>query len=87
MPKYNKNTNEYGCSFCKKEYQNPLLAEACEKSHSLIYIAIPKAELMRLIQFIYTGDRDLITEEMVTRLTQYSRVKETQYNGEDLSNL
>lgn len=77
MTKYDEKINRYRCSFCNKIYVSPVLADSCEKSHGLIYIAIKKSDLMSLIQFIYNPDIQLLDHKFVEQLTKYSRVKET----------
>lgn len=69
--------NKWVCSYCGKPYNSVLRADGCEKSHRLIYIALPKEDLLRLIQFIHTGEMKLLSENLVRRLTEYARVKES----------
>lgn len=74
----------YECSYCGKNFETVLKADGCEKSHELIYVPLKKTDLMRLIQFLYTKEEKLLTEELVRTLTKYARVKTEQ---EDMSRL
>jgi len=68
-----KRNGKYYCGYCYKEFAQQMDAEACKDSHNLIYVAISDTDLNRLIQFIYTGNRELLTESMVTNLKKYMR--------------
>ena len=65
--------NTYQCSFCNKIYNNAMLAVGCEHSHHIIYFPIVKSELQSLIQFIYTKDERLLSENLYARLQKYFR--------------
>jgi len=69
--------NKWACSYCDKRFTSVLRADGCEKSHRLIYIALPKEDLMRLIQYIHTGEQKLLSPNLVQRLTAYARIKES----------
>lgn len=58
----------YKCSYCGKHWANQFDADICRDGHDLVYIVMQRADLNRLIQFIYTGERELITETMIADL-------------------
>lgn len=63
----------YVCSICKQEYKNKMFADACEKNHNTIYIELTREELFKLLQFLYTNDRSLITPEFIKKLSKYNK--------------
>jgi len=63
----------YQCSFCNKIYNNTMFAVECEHAHHIIYFPIVKGELQSLIQFIYTKDDKLISENLYNRLQKFFR--------------
>lgn len=63
----------YQCSFCNKSFQNVLQAVHCEQEHHIIYFPIVKGELANLIQFIFTKNEKLISENLYNRLHKYFR--------------
>jgi hypothetical protein len=48
-------------------------ARACENEHEVIYVPFLKEDLNRLINFIATGDRALLTERLSRTLFRYVR--------------
>ena len=70
------NENTWQCMYCKKQYQNVLMADACEKSHKMILVPLSREDLNRLIQYLYTGEQKLLTESLMTTLLNYSRFKD-----------
>ena len=66
-----KKDGEFYCSICNKKYSSNAYAIACERSHDLIYVPFKKEDLFRLIQFIMTEDRDLLSENLVKTLFKY----------------
>jgi hypothetical protein len=89
MSKFIEKTSKYRCPICHKDYNNPLVADSCERSHSLIYIAVKKTDLMSLIQFIYNPDIKLLDQKFVEQLIKYSRLKETtsEFGADDNNDL
>jgi len=71
-----KNKNgEYLCSYCSKIFVHPQDADACRDNHNLIYVALTKEDLSRIMQFIVTKDDDLLGERLIKRLQAYARTK------------
>jgi len=64
-----KNLNK--CFYCHKVYSSPEKARECEKSHDIIMIPFLKSDLNRLVNFIATGDRELLTESLSRTLFRY----------------
>jgi len=66
----------YYCSICgRKHGGNILMAEACEKTHDIVYLKVKPGDVKRLMQYIFTtdGDKNLLTEELMNELTKVSR--------------
>lgn len=55
---------KYPCSYCGKEFIHPQEADACRDSHNLIYIALSRADLNRLLMFVRLKQDELITETL-----------------------
>ena len=66
-----KNLNK--CFYCHKIHPNPEKARACEKDHDIVMVPFLKSDLNRLVNFLATGDRDLITESLSKTLFRYFR--------------
>jgi hypothetical protein len=66
-------TTKYICEFCKREWYDEKLALACEKSHEIIYVPFFREDLFKLLQFLLTEDRNLLSRRLVETLQKYSR--------------
>jgi hypothetical protein len=64
----------YKCLYCGKVYSKDVLADACRESHNLIYIPISYDDLQRLIQYIWVGDKNLLTASLMNTLQKYNRL-------------
>lgn len=62
---------KYMCSYCEKIHNDPTSADSCRDSHNLIYVALSKEDLNRLINFIYIKDDTLLTKSLVKSLTHF----------------
>jgi len=69
----NKVTGGYQCGYCKKFYTNPTDADNCKESHDLIYVALSKEDLSRLIMFLYSKEDKLLTGSLVETLQKYQK--------------
>lgn len=67
----NKIKDGYECGYCHKFYTSPVEADACKEAHKLIYVALSKEDLQRLLQFIYSKEDDVLGETIVDRLQSY----------------
>lgn len=65
--------NGWKCSYCGKLYSDSIAADSCRESHEILYIQISKTDLNRLINFIFTRDEKLISENLVKTLQRYAR--------------
>jgi hypothetical protein len=65
--------DSYRCSLCQTAHSTALLADACEQSHSVIYVPMTKEDLNSLMQFIYTGEQKVLNEDLVRKLEQYRK--------------
>lgn len=74
-----KTNTGWKCNICGMEHARDIDALSCEQSHEVIYVPIKREDLFRLVQFLYTGDMSLITEELMSTLRKYS----TQVKGRD----
>jgi hypothetical protein len=67
------NKGKYLCSYCEKQFSHPQEADQCRDSHDLIYIALTRTDLNRLLMFIRLKDDELLTESLVKSLTKLRR--------------
>lgn len=61
------------CFYCNKYYPNPADARKCENTHDVVYVPLLREDLNRLVNFIATGDRQLLTERLSRTLFRYTR--------------
>ena len=70
----------FKCEVCGKEFEdkNISVAEArardCEKSHEFIYLKIQKSDFLRLVEYVYTGERKVLTESLMDVLRRYQKL-------------
>lgn len=65
--------NKNLCFYCQKYFDDPAKARACENEHDVVYVPILREDLNRLINFIATGDRNLLSERLSKTLFRYTR--------------
>jgi hypothetical protein len=65
--------SKHQCFYCSKYYPDPDDARKCEKGHDVLYVPILRSDLNRLLNFIVTGDRNLLTESLSRTLFRYVR--------------
>lgn len=70
---YKLPSGKWACSYCGKEFNDPVAGDSCRDSHELYYVPLSKTDLNRLIQFIYTKDESLLTKTLVKTITSYLR--------------
>lgn len=68
---------EYKCNLCSRLYKTPDEARECEQGHDIVYLPIERADLMRLIQFVATGEPKLLTRSLIDLLQKYSNARTT----------
>jgi len=61
------------CFYCEKWYADPEDARKCENEHDVLFVPILREDLNRLLNFIATGDRTLLTERLSKTLFRYTR--------------
>ena len=49
------------CSYCGKPFANRIRADACRDTHDLVYIAMARSDIARLVQFIMTKEERVLT--------------------------
>lgn len=70
--------NKQRCFYCGKYYRTEEKARECENNHDVVLVPILREDLNRLINFIATGDRALLTERLSKTLFRYVRAESTQ---------
>jgi hypothetical protein len=65
--------NDNRCFYCDKYYPDKEKARECENNHDVLFVPILREDLNRLLNFIATGDRDLLTERLSKVLFRYVR--------------
>jgi hypothetical protein len=71
------NDGMYKCVACGVKHTNPLMAAACEKTHHILYMPVYKEDLIKFIQFLFTGDSKLLPERLMETVMRYSRMKDS----------
>ena len=66
-----KTAKGYKCGYCGKLYVTSPEADRCKDSHELIYVALSKDDLNRLVNFLFIRDEKLLTETLITTLQKY----------------
>jgi hypothetical protein len=69
MPTSNK------CFYCGKYYREEQKAKDCARTHDIVYVPIMREDLNRLINYIATGDSNLLTERLSRTLFRYVRAE------------
>ena len=67
-----KTETGWKCPICDNTYSNHLKALACKQSHDVVYVPILRGDVFKLLQFVYTGDRSLLSETLIRTLMKYS---------------
>lgn len=65
--------NKLRCFYCGKLYTTEIKARECENTHDVVFVPILREDLNRLINFIATGDKALLTERLSRTLFKYFR--------------
>lgn len=53
------------CSVCRHIKKNPTEADTCRDNHDIVYVGFERADLNKLLHFIYQPDPSLITDTMI----------------------
>lgn len=61
------------CFYCHKWHPSEEKARKCEAEHDVIMVPLLKSDLNRLVNFIATGDKALLTESLSLTLFRYFR--------------
>lgn len=64
---------KFVCTICGLGWRNQLMADTCRSSHDVVYIPLLRSDLGRLLQFIITGEEELLTPSLVKTLRYYMR--------------
>lgn len=65
-------TGEYKCLFCNYRHNNPsLVNDHRDKEHEFVLVPMTNDMLSRLVQFIFTKNEELITEDLYNMLKMY----------------
>lgn len=79
MPKQDPKTNYFICDFCGKQHKILPLAISCFESHNVKFVPMTNDMLNRLLQFIYTKDSSLLSDDVgqkiISTIRQYLKVK------------
>lgn len=65
--------NKLRCYYCNKLYSTEQKARECENTHDIVFVPIFREDLNRLINFIATGDKNLLSERLSRTLFKYFR--------------
>ena len=75
MPVIRQSRNLYECKFCQKQYDDINEARQCEAGHDIVYLPIERADLKRLLMFLVTGEKRLLTDRLLNMLNKYQGIK------------
>ena len=64
----------YQCSYCYKEYTDPVKADVCRDEHDLIYVPLTLEDIFALNAFMVTKDERILTETLVKQIRKYYRL-------------
>lgn len=64
---------KHGCIHCFKVFLKKKDADACRKSHDIMYVPIIKEDLNLLAHYIMSGDRSLISDRLSKTILRYFR--------------
>ncbi len=63
-------TGDYACSYCKMVYTHPEKADECRDGHGLIYLPLSAKDANMLLNFIFSGDIQLLRDVKFIPLLQ-----------------
>lgn len=63
----------YKCGYCYKLYKTSGEADKCKDDHGLIYVALGRDDLNRLMNFIYIKEEKLLSESLMKNLGKYAK--------------
>ena len=58
----------YKCTYCSKSFDNSAKADGCRVSHKTVFVEVTKSDLNKLLNYIYTGEEELLTESLIKSL-------------------
>jgi hypothetical protein len=61
----------FKCTICGDIFITENLAASCEDAHNFVLVKFSKFDLFNLVQYIYTGDDDLLTPSLMKTLLKY----------------
>jgi len=64
--------NQNKCFYCGKYFEDPQKARDCENKHDVVFVPLLREDLNRLLNFIATGERQLLTERLSRTLFRYA---------------
>lgn len=85
MYRYLEDIKKYQCTYCMQLYATDMAALACLNSHDLIYIPISRADVSRLVEFLYTKNENALPENFIKHIMRISRT--TRVKPPELPNL
>jgi hypothetical protein len=65
--------NKHTCFYCQKYYKDVEKARECENEHDVIMVPFLREDLNRLVNYIASGDRKLLTERLSRTVLKYVR--------------
>ena len=71
----------YKCDICGKKFSSNneakarSLARDCETTHDVVYVRLLRSDVQRLLAFISSGERGLLTETLVRTLRSYRSLR------------
>jgi hypothetical protein len=71
----NKVGDRFVCSECGLDYPDPLKADACRNSHNMVYLALTRTELNRLVNAVFLQDLSVLPESVFEKLRKLQRAQ------------
>ena len=61
------------CFYCHTAHSSDKKARQCESEHDVVMVPFLRSDLNRLVNFVATGERNLLTESLSKTLFKYFR--------------
>ena len=74
---YKLKSGKYQCSYCEKQFDDPVAADTCRDSHDLIYVPLTRSDINSLCAFLNTGDVKHANQTAIKQLLKYRSLRQT----------
>jgi len=64
---------DYKCYYCGKKFKTIVERNKHVEEHDIIYVPMARSDLNRLLNFLMTGSKGLLSENFMKRLFSYAK--------------